>query len=354
MQRVKRLIQSDLTKILIFFTLTSIAAAIISPWLYNAGKMIAEVAESRGSNSLLLWFAQKCDSVDFPQYFNRALLLSSLLLAGPFIMWMRIGKGPKPLRKKPWGLRLPNSSVAHSSHSVGQPLRHNDRGLLHLCVGVFLASSLMLLMMWMLILSGWFTLERPALWWDVIKSVTLSSVLIALIGEWIFRGVFLGICLRSMRPSVAIVIVSACFAAVHFLSPPAGVHLTEPGNWDAGFRMMALIGQRFLHLHHFLMPFLTLFVVGLILAYARYRTASLWLPIGLHIGWVLVHRIFQPITEISGEHLAVADLFISADRKAGILPLCLLFAAGLLVHVFIRVSEEKRSAREEKNIESPC
>ena len=41
--------------------------------------------------------------------------------------------------------------------------------------------------------------------------------------------------------------------------------------------------------------FATLFVIGAILAYARLRTKSLWLPIGLHGGWIFASIIFNRI-----------------------------------------------------------
>ncbi|MBK1829316.1 CPBP family intramembrane metalloprotease [Verrucomicrobiaceae bacterium R5-34] len=344
---MNRLLQSDLTKVLIFLILTTVSAAILSPWLFNAGKMIAEVVPARSHHSLLLWFAQKCDNAEFLRYFNRSLLISALLLAGPFIMWMRIGKPPTFRGQNPWTFRLPTSSLPPVS---GQPLRANDRFLLHLGTGVFLASGLMLMMMWILLLSGWFVLEEPVLWWDAVKVALITALPVALIEECLFRGVLLGICLRSMRPAAAITVVSIGYASVHFLSPLDGVHLSHPGNLDAGFQMLGLIGQRFLQLHTFFLPWLTLFGIGLILAYARYRSASLWLPIGLHLGWTLIHRTFQPIVELSDRHPAMADLLISPDRKTGILPLSVLLATGILVHVFTRISTEARSTREEKNM----
>lgn len=346
MAGVKRLIQSDITKILIFLTLTALTAALLSPWLYNAGKMIAEVVESRSANTPLLWFAQRCGNADFLQYFHSSLLICGTLLIGPFIMWMQLGQSPKSRNNKPWTLRLPEPSIAHET---GQRLRHNPRGWLHFGTGVLLASSLVLLMMWLLIQTDWFRLQRPVMWYDAIKNNITPVVISSVFVEWLLRGVLLGICLRSMRPGIAIFIVSLIYAAGHFLSPMAGDQLAQQENWDAGFRMFELIGQRFFHLGSFALPFLTLWCIGMVLSYARFRTASLWLPIGLHLGWLFVHRVFAEIAVINGEHLASADVFISDDRQSGILPISLIIATALLVHVFIQISEERRATREEKS-----
>ncbi|BDS08407.1 hypothetical protein NT6N_34470 [Oceaniferula spumae] len=348
MTEVKRLIQSDITKILLFLTLTAISAAIVSPFFFNVGKVIAEVVEARGSNPALLWFAHQCEISDFTRYFNYTLLICALLLAGPFIMWMRIGKTSKPQKNKPWLLRLPGHSIAHTS---GQSLSHNGRSWFHFGTGLLLASSLTLLTMWLLLYTGWFHLNHPVMWIDAIKRATVIAAVSAVLEEWVFRGILLGICLRSLRPAVAIISVTVLYACVHFLSPLHGALLSEPGQWDTGFRMLSLVGQRFMHLHEFALPFLTMLMMGGILAYARYRTASLWLPIGMHLGWVFVHSLFQEIASPSSGHVSSAEFFISADRKSGVLPLAVLVATGLLVHFFVHASEVRRHVREEKDNE---
>jgi len=307
--------------------------------------MIAEVSAPRTKGSLVAWIAQYSDHADFAQFFHLSLISCALLLAGPFIMWMRIGQTPKSRHQKPWSLKLPEHSIAHDT---GQVLRSNNRGWLHLGTGVLLTSSLILMMMWLLLHTGWFRLEQPVMWLEAAKKSLLPAVFIAIFLEVIFRGILLGICLRPMRPITAMLAVSFLFALVHFLYPINGINVSEPEKWDAGFRMWGLIGQRFAHPVSFLLPFLSVFFIGLILAYARFRTASLWLPVGLHLGWIFVYRIFKPITEINGEHLDSASFFISADRDSGLLPLSLLLATALLVHVFAQISEEKRNTREEK------
>jgi|TARA_B110000908_G_scaffold148622_1_gene181227 membrane protease YdiL (CAAX protease family) len=335
---VKRLIQSDITKTLIFFTLTVVIAAVVSPWLYNVGKFIAEVGETRNLNVLMNWLAQKCDHAEFPRYFNRALLLCALVLAGPFIMWMRLGKEARQPRRNPWRIKLPKHSIAHD---YGQALVHNRRGFLHLVTGFLLAACLLTLMVWFLLAIGWFSLEHPVKWFVAIRESLLSAAFVSVFEEWIFRGMMLGIFLRAMRPFAAIAVVSIFYASIHFLLPPDGVKLLNPGEADAGFRMISLVFQRFMSPQEFLLSFITLLVVGLILGYARYRTASLWLPIGLHAGWVFVHRVFQHIAELSGDHLASAEVLIGADRKSGLLPLSLLIPTGLLVHVFLQISSDR-------------
>ena len=344
---MKRLIQSDLTKILIFIILTSSIAALLCPWLYNAGKMIAEVAATRTDSEKISWLTQQFANASFVDFFHAALALSGFILAGPFIMWMQLGNTPHQSILPPWRIKLPRSSQAYET---GQALKHNKRGWLHIGTGILIASSLTLLMMWLLIYTKWFNMNHPVMWWEAIQNALFPAALSAITLEWLFRGFLQGICLRSMRPSLAIILASSIFAIIHLLLPTHGTQPLNPEKWDAGVQMFSMMGKRLLQPADITLPFLTLFSIGIILAYARLRTASLWLPIGLHFGWLYTHRIFDQISTLNGEHLAAAQLFISAERTTGFLPLSLLIATALLVHTFAQISEEKRQIKKDVNI----
>lgn len=341
--RVKRLIHSDITKIFIFLALTLLGAALLFPWLYNAGKMVAEVAGAHSSTPAMLWFAQRCAEAGAGRYFSASLLVVAALLAGPLVMWLRLEKAHKPRSAGPWRVKLPRSSQAPPA---GQPLRRNDRAWLHSATGALLAGSLTLLMMWLLIRTGWVRMDQPALWRAAVTSSVIPALLAAAVIECLFRGALLGVCLRSMRPGAAVAAVAALYAAVHFLTPPEGAPLAEPGSWDAGWRMLSLIGERYTRPWDIALPFLTLLAAGLVLGYARVRTASLWLPAGLHFGWFFVHRVFGEITAMSGARPVSGGAFISPDLQSGILPLSLMVATALLVHVFAQLSEHRRSSGE--------
>jgi membrane protease YdiL (CAAX protease family) len=47
--------------------------------------------------------------------------------------------------------------------------------------------------------------------------------------------------------------------------------------------------------------FATLLLAGLILGYARARTRSLWMPIGLHAGWIVGEKGLMAVTRRSVE-----------------------------------------------------
>lgn len=102
---------------------------------------------------------------------------------------------------------------------------------------------------WMLILQG--------TWW------TLFSVLYE---ELIFRGVVLYILIKRIGAVKAIVSSSVAFGIYHWFS--YGLFWNIP--------MMIYI-------------FIVTGCMGIVLAYAYSKTLSLYIPIGIHFGWNLVH-----------------------------------------------------------------
>jgi membrane protease YdiL (CAAX protease family) len=76
--------------------------------------------------------------------------------------------------------------------------------------------------------------------------------------------------------------------------------------------------------------------VGLVLAWARLRSGALWLPIGLHIGWVIALKGF-----IMTHHYVAAkkpnELWLGiGDLRAGLLPLVALAVTVVLCHFAIK------------------
>ena len=109
--------------------------------------------------------------------------------------------------------------------------------------------------------AGIATFHPPAAWpAGVILGSVAAAMGYAVSEELLFRGLFLRTLLLDHPPLRAILLSSVIFAALHFLRPNLGVA-------DV-------------------VPFLGLVVAGIVLAYAAWKTESLWLPIGIHAGWV--------------------------------------------------------------------
>jgi len=109
---------------------------------------------------------------------------------------------------------------------------------------------------------------------------------VALVEETFFRGLMYRAVERESGFRTAAWATAIVYAAVHFLArtkiPPGDV------GWGSGF---ALLGGA---LTHFARPlpvadsFVTLVLVGLLLAFVRRRTGAVAAGIGLHMGWVFV------------------------------------------------------------------
>src|SRR6476661_346061 len=117
--------------------------------------------------------------------------------------------------------------------------------------------------------------------------------------------------------------------------------------------MTARIFQRNARPSLFISEFLTLFVIGVLLAVARIATASLWLPIGLHAGWILLNTLFMGTTMVSqslkrGDYRwgtgAEAIPWVGTELKTGLLPLAVLAVTGFALLGWLRVRNRFRPA----------
>jgi membrane protease YdiL (CAAX protease family) len=206
---------------------------------------------------------------------------------------------------------------------------------------------------WLLLSLGWFSLKDPIPWEKAWKKSVGPSITASLLEEIVFRGVFLGISLRTFRPVNAIILVSVVFAALHFLQPPddvavfakdepvpSGAMFIDPTSSTSGFHLLLAIGMRFQDFELVLFEFISLVVVGIILAYARYGTASLWLPIGLHSGWIFAYTFFGRIASRTPDLDSNLRYLIGSDLKEGVVPLITLGVTALLVFLFLRIGRK--------------
>lgn len=347
---------SDVFKIFAYVAATLVLGAILAPWLYQVGKGLAEVFREKEGNGLILHVAAAADRADFPKFFDRALMLSALILLFPLTAWLRLGRAPGSFRDTPWSLRLPDNVVVTDR---GQPLCRNPQGWWQFGTGALLAAGLLLLSGWLLLQAGCFMWKDAAASTrgvpnkfvteiDLLKSVTKvlpGALVVAMIEEILFRGVLLGIFLRAMRPAPAIALLSFLFAFVHFLQPPPMARVADPEAAGAGFVLLGQIFSRFADPMSIISRFLILAAVGVVLAYARYRTASLWLPVGLHLGWVFGMGMFKAATWPVIGLPEVMRWLVGMSLLEGLLPLSVVVLTGMLVHLMTRPREEPAAYR---------
>ncbi len=283
---------SNLLKIALYFVGTLLLGALLAPPLYWAGHALGGAFPPFG------WLRE----TDFQRYFDRAMFLAALVLLWPAVRALRIGT---------W-------------RDLG--LEPDPRAWQHAAGGFVLAGGLL----WLLGLWFWrkhvYAL-RSTLPPGVLAGFLVSAAAVALAEEAFFRGVLLGLARRTARPAPALVFVSALFAVLHFFKPPARAVAPTAVDWLSGF---AFLPKTFWQWHDPLLVaggVTTLFLVALVLGYARLRTRSLWLSIGLHAGWVFGLKGFNKVSR----HLSPPNLWIGDDLLHGLGPVLVVALTGVVV-----------------------
>lgn len=296
-----------------------VLAAVISPWLYQAGKQLASTAEVRDLPAFLEWLADACGRAKFGRYFNRAMLVSALFLLPLLFRRIRTLRSGGDLGTVDSWARVSWSSVA-----------------VQIAVGCVVAGGMLWGIGAILEAAGAYVPKAsPPAFGNLVSKVLIPAVAASLLEEWLFRGILLGLWLRVARPSAACLGTALLFAFLHFLEPPAGTVIADPGQAFAGFQLLGKILLHFTDPLFFVTDFATLLVVGLILAWARVRTGSLWFSIGMHAGWIIVFKAFNLYYQTVPGH-ALRPWGVGESLRSGILPLVTLGLTAAICHFALR------------------
>ena len=313
---MRKAASSDVFTVWFYAAASVLLGAWISPLLYNAGKALAEVSASKQTNGPLEWLAGLCRTTDFPGFFKFSLLFAAGLLGWPVIEWLRGGR------------------------VGGQPLRKNPRGLRQAVTGFLRVMLLFLLIGGVLILAGILAWKNPGE--NGAKLVLRSFAMalgLAVLQEILFRGIALGIFLRALRPASALGLSALLFALVHFLNPPLGLNVADPDAAGVGFELLRKITAQFADLRVVVGTFTPLLALGGLLAYARWRTASLCLPVGLHSGWIFVNSLIGSVTVATSPPGSITWLLSAAALRQGLVPLAGILLAGVLTHYLTNAAD---------------
>jgi len=139
----------------------------------------------------------------------------------------------------------------------------------------------------------------------------------------------LGLWLRYAKPAFAVAGISLLFAFLHFLAPPDGSVIANPGSVFSGFELLGKILLHFTDPLFFVTDFLTLLVVGLMLAWARVRTGALWFSIGLHAGWIFAFKNFNLVYQKIPGH-PMFPWGVGDSLRSGLVPLAVLGLTALV------------------------
>ena len=289
---------SSLLKIAAYLLGTLVLGALLAPPLCWGGRAVA------GMVPALAWLRD----TDFHRYFDRAMFVAALLLLWPTVRALRI----------------------RSWRELG--LRPDPHAGWNALFGFVAAGGLL----WVLGLGLWGTHVyewRPQRFpWGACAGFLGTAIAVALAEEAFFRGALYGLVRRTARARTAVVFVAALFAILHFLKPPPNAVPVTNVRWDSGFVLVPRAFWQWGDTQLVLGGFTTLFAVALVLGYARWRTGALWLPIGLHAGWVFGLKSFNRCSR----HVAPSSFWVGDDLLHGWLPVAAVIVTGGMIFLWVR------------------
>lgn len=320
---------SDVFKVWLYAAASVLLGAWVAPLFYNAGKALAEVSQSKQINGPLEWLAGVCKTADFPDFFSAALLATAILLFLPFTEWLRGGRVPGEGRR-PGMLRLPDGTRGRGN---GQRLLKNQSGVRQIFTGFTWVTLLFFLIAAILLAAGVFTWKGPTE--HPVRLLTRALMIgfgLAVVQEMLFRGIMMGIFLRAMRPAAALGLSAVLFALVHFIIPPPGMNVLDPEASGVGFELLRKLASQFSEPKAVFGTFAPLLALGVVLAYARWRTASLCLPIGLHAGWIFANSVLAGVTAATSRPDSLIWVISGATMTQGLVPLIGIILVGILTN----------------------
>ena len=283
----------DAARLLAYGAATVLFGALVAPWLFWGAQALTRAG-------VLPWIAR----FDFETFFHRALLAGAILFAWPLLRSLKI----------------------QSRADLG--VRPNVKWLRDFAAGFSLAAIPLFCVAAVLLITNVFGL-RTSVAWRALVLVALASLTVPLIEETLFRGLLFGVLSRASGNLVAAISSAAVFSILHFLKAPPRTTLSP--SWSSGFVSIANAFLQFRDPMLVLGGFTTLFLIGCVLAHARILTNSLWLPIGLHAGWIFASGEFNKLTQ----RQVVVLPWLGKSLLVGVVPLALaLFTWAFAVLVF--------------------
>lgn len=284
----------DAVRLLVYLLATLLIGALLAPPLFWAAQWLV----AHGSLTFLARF-------DFETFFHRSLLVAALILLWPFARSLSV-RGLADLQ-------IENNLRWRRDWTAG-----------------FILSAVPLLCCGAIMLATPIFSLRNAIDWPAVARVAAAAAVVPFIEEAFFRGLVLGILLKSGRRYLAILVTSALYSIIHFLKAPE--HTSTNVAWTSGFNSIAHAFVQFSDPLLVAAGFTTLFLIGWILADARLRTRSLWLPIGLHAGWIFTAGAFN---KIAFRKLIVLP-WLGKNLLVGIIPLAVAGLTWMIVRGWLK------------------
>jgi membrane protease YdiL (CAAX protease family) len=166
-------------------------------------------------------------------------------------------------------------------------------------------------------------------------SALLSGVFSGALEEIFFRGILFKGLLQNGRLIRAFVLSNLFYSALHFIRP-GEAYFVDSFDPLAGFRHLFYTFTPFSEPSNLLPGTFGLFLLGVVLSYAFFRTGNLYLSIGLHSGWIFGLKSARVFGDYTRDELGW--LFGSRDPKivSGVATWIAIISVLLLVHWLTR------------------
>ncbi|MFL6501855.1 MAG: CPBP family intramembrane glutamic endopeptidase [Candidatus Udaeobacter sp.] len=284
----------DAARLAAYFIAIVVGGALLAPILFWSAQALA-------AHGVFPFLAK----YDFDRFFHRAILIVAVVLLWPLLRVSNVRT-------------IADLGLAPNPHWV----RDVGSGVLLSVIPLLFCGALLI---WLRVYSF-----RHVIVWPRIGTVLLAAISVPFIEEIFFRGLILGILLRTGRRLLSIIAVSGVFAAVHFLKGSDREPLIV--TWSSGFESIADAFAGFGDPMMVLAAFGTLFLIGCILADARVLTRSLWLPIGLHAGWIFASGTFSWLAR----RQMIALPWLGKNLLVGIIPLAVVAVTWGLMRLWLK------------------
>lgn len=299
-----------------------IVALGLTPIAFNGGMALWELSPSKDFNAVVNCMAVWCGAAGMVDFFRVCWVVVALVSLYPMTEWLRLG-----------------------GRCGGQPIRCDRRRALHLAGGLAMSFGGLLSIGCAMAGAGAFLrMEDASVRGAAIISDVLWVVALAAVSEVFFRIVVLGIFLRAMRPWLAIVLAAGMSGGIAFVFSGFGSVESFDGEAVSAMELAGAVFGGGNMLERFATVFFPWFAFGCVLGWARWRTASVWLPVGLMMGWLLAEKAFLQGAQPVAMAKRVAGYFSGGSLHAGIVPLIgVLAIAGLVYLMTIRSPYESKA-----------
>lgn len=299
---------SSLGKIFLYLAAVVLAGALAAP---QAWGLIHGL-----SPDLFGGFLGKIQAMPFHRYLSRSIQVAALVLLLPLLRSLRI-----------------RSLRAFSLVPDPRPFRD---------LGVGMAAGLLCMALMIPFFLRFGACSLSADWSATIvhalPRVAATAVAVALLEEFLFRGVLLGLLRQVMIPQAGVFLAAIPFALLHFFNLPRGEG--ESVAWWSGLSSLAQVMASLPPWPLLLWGLATLFFAGLLLGWLTVRTGSLYAAIGLHGVWIFGQQLFNKVSVFQPESASLLPFIgpsqCSGAVPTGLIPLGALMLGGFLAAVLLR------------------